>query len=72
MAKKWDPIVGTFVDEASAPNERPTESSDSFPVPSLGTSPVFPNLDPADEPDAPKQGSTPKIGSLPPLPDLIS
>jgi hypothetical protein len=72
MPKKWDPIAGTLIDEASDPNERPAKSSDSFPFPSLGTSPVFPNLDPSDGSDEPKPDSTPQIGSLPPMPNVSS
>jgi hypothetical protein len=71
MPKKWDPITGTFTDETPAP-ERPADKSDSLPVPSLGTSPIFPNLEPVNAPDDFKPGSPPNLGSLPPLPNLGS
>jgi len=59
MARKWDPVAGVFVDETSPP-----PPADSF-VPSLGTSPLFPNLDSPEDPDKADSESAPSVSSLP-------
>ena len=70
MTKIWDPEAGEFVDPNSDGPHADGHKNDTF-VPSLGTTPLFPNVDtPQDESGT--TAPTPNVSSTVPTPDINS